>query len=235
MTEESSNVNSIKIESEIYEEEYLIDEIPEDARKKIMKPKPVKPVPKERQGHPCPHCPALYGAIRALAAHIKSHKIPKPPEPVDLPQKHECDVCHTIFATNKSLRLHVRMHDPIKPRTLEDATDYDPTMSTSNAIVEMFTCEVCNKSYDVQFREMHILSHSDEPKFNCSICNKKFKNQINLTMHLKAHQETRLIPSRTENSHTPYACSYCGRQFARPHEKVKHERIHTGEKPHVSC
>lgn len=26
----------------------------------------------------------------------------------------------------------------------------------------------------------------------------------------------------------PYSCVYCDRKFARPHEKVKHERIHTG-------
>lgn len=26
----------------------------------------------------------------------------------------------------------------------------------------------------------------------------------------------------------PYPCQYCGKEFGRPHEKVKHERIHTG-------
>ncbi|KAK0166299.1 hypothetical protein PV328_004732 [Microctonus aethiopoides] len=31
----------------------------------------------------------------------------------------------------------------------------------------------------------------------------------------------------------PYQCQHCGRRFTRPHEKVKHERIHTGEKPHA--
>lgn len=27
----------------------------------------------------------------------------------------------------------------------------------------------------------------------------------------------------------PYACQYCPKEFARPHEKVKHERVHTGD------
>lgn len=206
-----------------------MEELPKPKKKKITKPKVTK---KGLLCFACPHCPAKYGTNRTLTAHIRIHKQPIM-ETIPDPDKYDCDICHTIFPTNKSLRLHVRMHDPIKPRTLEDATDYDAT-SVSNTATEMFTCEVCNKAYDVQFREMHILSHSDEPKFNCTICNKKFKNEMHLSMHLKAHQETRVIPSRTENSNTPYACSYCGRQFARPHEKVKHERIHTGEKPHVS-
>lgn len=30
------------------------------------------------------------------------------------------------------------------------------------------------------------------------------------------------------NIKLPYGCQYCGKEFARPHEKVKHERVHTG-------
>lgn len=37
----------------------------------------------------------------------------------------------------------------------------------------------------------------------------------------------------TSDSQKPYQCQHCGRRFTRPHEKVKHERIHTGEKPHA--
>lgn len=254
--EGTSDEKQIKIELDsdvIYDEEYLIDEIlpvPELKKEKItiQKPKVIPKaipkvipkaismaIPKKRLCYSCPLCPAKYSNSRAVTAHIKIHNNLKPSEPDALPECFECDVCNTVFATNKSLRLHVRMHDPVKPRTLEDATDYDATAaSNANANTEMFTCDVCNKTYDVQFREMHILSHSDEPKFNCTICNRKFKNEVNLSMHFKAHQEAKVIPSRTEKTNTPYACGYCGRQFTRPHEKVKHERIHTGEKPHVS-
>lgn len=37
------------------------------------------------------------------------------------------------------------------------------------------------------------------------------------------------IPCVKSSKLLPYECNYCNRQFARPHEKVKHERIHTGE------
>lgn len=229
----TSDEKPVKIEVDsdvIYDEEYLIEEILPEPKKE--KPKAI--AKQKRLCYSCPHCPAKYGNPRAVSAHVKTHnKNLIQSEPDALPEKFECDVCNTIFPTNKSLRLHVRMHDPVRPRTLEDATDYDPTIA-SNSLTEFFTCDVCNKTYDVQFREMHLLSHSDEPKFTCTICNRKFKNEITLSMHLKAHQETKVIPSRTEKTNTPYACGYCGRQFIRPHEKVKHERIHTGEKPHVS-
>lgn len=41
------------------------------------------------------------------------------------------------------------------------------------------------------------------------------------------------MPSRSTNiDKLQYPCNYCGKLFMRPHEKVKHERIHTGEKPY---
>jgi DNA-directed RNA polymerase subunit RPC12/RpoP len=43
-----------------------------------------------------------------------------------------------------------------------------------------------------------------------------------------------IVDTAEIQSHKPYQCQHCGRRFTRPHEKVKHERIHTGEKPH-SC
>lgn len=43
---------------------------------------------------------------------------------------------------------------------------------------------------------------------------------------------TTMTAEASENQ-KPYQCQHCGRRFTRPHEKVKHERIHTGEKPHA--
>ncbi|XP_029166722.1 gastrula zinc finger protein XlCGF26.1-like isoform X3 [Nylanderia fulva] len=44
---------------------------------------------------------------------------------------------------------------------------------------------------------------------------------------------TAATPTETGDNQKPYQCQHCGRRFTRPHEKVKHERIHTGEKPHA--
>lgn len=51
---------------------------------------------------------------------------------------------------------------------------------------------------------------------------KPFTNFDALTEHVNSQCHKRF-----------YECQYCGRRFSRPCEKVKHERIHTGEKPHI--
>lgn len=77
----------------------------------------------------------------------------------------------------------------------------------------------------------------------CTICNRKFDSADSLAMHAAVHNELSQSQSPTPpvvnevsesvETQKPYQCQHCGRRFTRPHEKVKHERIHTGEKPHV--
>lgn len=148
-------------------------------------------------------------------------------------EKFECAVCNTVFTSNKSLRLHMRMHDPVKSKSFEDSIK---EISGLDGYREDFMCDICDKSYDRRFYIMHMDMHSDEPDFHCSICNKKFETKSNLEMHVKAHQELKYPQKEKDEinkkSKTGFPCGYCGKVFMRPHEKVKHERIHTGEKPH---
>lgn len=64
---------------------------------------------------------------------------------------------------------------------------------------------------------MHLRMHADHP-----------------TTSKRLHQ-TKINPDQQASigadGKTKYPCQYCGKEFQRPYEKVKHERIHTGKKP----
>lgn len=127
----------------------------------------------------------------------------------------------------------MKMHDPVKSKSFDESIK---EISGLAGFHEDFTCEICEKTYDKRFYIMHMNMHSTEPDFHCSICNKKFENKSNLEMHVKAHQESKYPQKEREaaglKSKVGFPCAFCGKLFMRPHEKVKHERIHTGEKPH---
>ncbi|CAH2984150.1 unnamed protein product [Chilo suppressalis] len=180
----------------------------------------------------CPHCPVSYDNSKSLCAHMKVHKVktgnlipaPSPSE------NFECEICNTMFQTNKSLKLHKRMHDPIKTRPI------DPPVETSEGTegdCVRYHCNVCQKMIPIDYRSIHQNSHKTDDRMNCGICNKKFHSNEYLEMHMTVHNLDKVPVNKSDKS-LPYSCLYCDRRFARPHEKVKHERIHTGEKPH-SC
>ncbi|OWR45326.1 zinc finger protein 221 [Danaus plexippus plexippus] len=175
--------------------------------------------------YPCSQCPVAYENSKSLCAHMKRNVS----EITAAITKHECEVCNTIFPSSKSLKLHKRMHDPVKSRPLGPQESEDGT--TDN--VEKFLCNVCNKLIPENYRTIHQNSHKSSNKMNCDICNKKFLSKENLEMHMGVHNLDKITIGKQDKA-LPYECLYCNRKFGRPHEKVKHERIHTGEKPH-SC
>lgn len=200
----------------------------------------------------CSMCDSSFTNAQTLSSHMKQHKKQKveASEASSLTGPFICNVCDTNFATNKSLRLHKRMHDPVKSKEVDPPVDYG--IMGNNTITkprEMFECQICGKSYDKTYEEIHMAYHSGINNYDCFICNRKFYTASNLEMHMRVHTnekghlcthcrkffitEDELEEHIKEHSiRRPYQCSYCARRFARPHEKVKHERIHTGEKPH---
>ena len=88
--------------------------------------------------------------------------------------------------------------------------------------------------------------HQNVEEYVCGKCNKQFENLPSYEIHLQMHidnmnnlqKDGPSTSSQTANLTTTkdgkrkHACQYCGKEFQRPYEKVKHERIHTGEKPY---
>ncbi|CAG9788769.1 unnamed protein product [Diatraea saccharalis] len=180
--------------------------------------------------YPCPHCPVAYENSKSLCAHMKVHKVKTEGIIAAPAENFECEICNTMFQTNKSLKLHKRMHDPIKSRPIDPPVDTSEGTEGSSG---RYRCNVCFKMIPVDYRTIHQNSHKTDDRMNCGICNKKFHSHEYLEMHMSVHNLDKVPANKTDKS-LPYSCVYCDRRFARPHEKVKHERIHTGEKPH-SC
>ncbi|KPI96948.1 Zinc finger protein 595 [Papilio xuthus] len=193
------------------------------AHMKVHKTKPVK--------YPCMICPVAYDNLKSLTAHMKVHKARLDElNIVDIPTTFVCNICSTVFPTRKSLKLHKRMHDPVKSRPIEPPVQ---TLEGNTGSEQKYVCSVCFKLIPEDYREIHENSHvNPSNKVNCDICNKKFQSMQDLKMHMNVHNIDKVFSGKEDTS-LPYKCLYCNRKFARPHEKVKHERIHTGEKPHT--
>ncbi|XP_055372670.1 zinc finger protein 184-like [Condylostylus longicornis] len=153
-------------------------------------------------------------------------------------QTKTCSICKTTFSSVKNLKLHARIHYPVKSKSYIEAL-----AENENHSLLMFYCELCKKSFDVKLQDQHSKFHRlNTINTICKICNKQFKSMESFRMHLTLHEgrEDSIFGSslkkltNMENNTTlyPYACRHCNKSFKRPHEKVKHERIHTGEKPY---
>lgn len=81
------------------------------------------------------------------------------------------------------------MHNPVKHLTVEQET----LLMQGTTTDDQFVCELCSKSFDSAFKEVHMLSHSGAASFLCSACNKQFPNENDLMMHLKAHNDPRVV------------------------------------------
>ncbi|KAI4499529.1 hypothetical protein M0802_005425 [Mischocyttarus mexicanus] len=180
------------------------------------------------RGNRCDTCDQTFATSKALQIHSKVHE----GESDSNQRVFVCPTCGTEFCSHKSLRLHSRMHAPVRARHVD---------APEGTIDATFTCPECGKILSESYKEAHMSLHTGE-SVTCTVCNRKFDSADSLAMHAAVHTELSQSHSPTPpasevnesaENHKPYQCQHCGRRFTRPHEKVKHERIHTGEKPHV--
>lgn len=116
------------------------------------------------------------------------------------------------------------------------------TLHTGDSV----TCTICNRKFDsADSLAMHAAVHTElaltpqSPTLHVSIATLVAEKTAvtattaTMTATTSTTATTTVTTVEMTDSQKPYQCQHCGRRFTRPHEKVKHERIHTGEKPHA--
>ncbi|XP_012542039.1 zinc finger protein 184 [Monomorium pharaonis] len=127
-----------------------------------------------------------------------------------------CTVCNRKFDSADSLAMHAAVH-------VELAPPLSPTPSVAS-VTEAITTSTATVS---AVTTMTTTATTLTTTVTTTI--------MTTTTTATTTTATMTTTSTTEpgDHQKPYQCQHCGRRFTRPHEKVKHERIHTGEKPHA--
>ena len=173
--------------------------------------------------------------------------------------KHKCGKCEKEYKCFKRYINHIQTHDDsdianLNDYVVESNDESDLYKSYMDGNTMKYVCCQCNTEFfNKKCLYLHIPMHTNlkdsHQKLNldvhldndlkCDLCNKYFENELNLSLHLRAHEENNTTSSlnrygsmkvfkKYENK-VIYPCRFCGKEFVRPHEKVKHERIHSGK------
>ncbi|XP_032676793.1 zinc finger protein 208-like isoform X2 [Odontomachus brunneus] len=128
-----------------------------------------------------------------------------------------CAVCNRKFDSSDSLAMHAAVHTELVP----------PQSPTSSVLISVSTA---GETAAVTTTTLVTTTTTTVTTITTTTTTTR---AIATTTATSTLTTTATVTVEASESQKPYQCQHCGRRFTRPHEKVKHERIHTGEKPHA--
>ncbi|KAH3774513.1 hypothetical protein DPMN_175895 [Dreissena polymorpha] len=169
----------------------------------------------------CSECGA-HVQRKAILSHLRLHTKDRP---------FKCNLCAKGFATGNCLRRHLQFHFGIAERK----------------------CEFCGKEF---FRGEHYMKHmlihkaeqANEALYSCDICKVNFPLEIQLTRHMRRHEERKYkcehpgchwkfvfqgelnAHMRTHMEVKKYLCDFCGFAAHTEYHLRRHKKIHTAER-----
>ncbi|XP_060029017.1 zinc finger protein 48 isoform X2 [Erinaceus europaeus] len=132
----------------------------------------------------------------------------EPPPPLACDKPHKCPECGKGFRRTSDLVKHHRVHTGEKP----------------------YLCPECGKSFaDSSARVKHLRTHRSEQALLQSPSTLLRPHNLLGPGAVAPQARTRAQPQKPRRLHV---CSFCGKEFPRSSDLVKHRRTHTGEKPY---
>ncbi|KAG8314120.1 hypothetical protein J6590_099640, partial [Homalodisca vitripennis] len=166
----------------------------------------------EEKPHKCPACPASFNIPSNLILHKATHQL----------DNLECPECLKKFSRVASLKAHIMLHER----------------------EESLFCTECGDEFGNQVQlDKHMQSHDEEwvnPKarvYRCPSCDKQYSRASVLRQHMKDHYKVKAALSANSYNRAVrrgrllHSCTVCSKTFQKPSQLIRHNRIHTGEKP----
>ncbi|XP_039435635.1 zinc finger protein 595-like [Culex pipiens pallens] len=174
---------------------------------------------------------------------------------------YNCNACNMTFhSVEDHIRVHhreeqvmVEVEEEVEGSRIDEKVFGFKEVSDEDEVIDAgndFKCTVCHtllknarslklhmKMHDPKKIGVHIRNQSEN---HCQPCNRSFSDSKHFLLHMAGHENNEFETEQpdpgisAENNSEGYPCSYCGKRFKRPYEKVKHERVHSGERPY-SC
>ena len=154
--------------------------------------------------HICSTCDKAFPSPKELQDHVTVHNEARP---------FKCSSCGKCFRVKNAMRKHMKVHILENPETASQH--------------KLYPCAHCEKPFTTQrsLKRHKLMVHTmaDVRPFRCGICGRRFKQQYEMSRHVKLHTKD----ADTANKPAPYSCEFCGATFSKQAFMNYHRMSHT--------
>ncbi|XP_057668481.1 zinc finger protein Xfin-like isoform X1 [Diorhabda carinulata] len=206
---------------------------------------PLPPLPESK--YTCPKCERIFKTIKEYKDHLKWHKSQK---------NFKCNQCSMGYNNEVNLKIHNELVH-ITGNNLKScpicgvSLKFKRTAGLRSHLMihqteEVQTCEECDAEFEREDEyAQHMMTHStikknELPSLTCSHCELQFQTKDQLRIHISNHikalrgvkkRKTRKTNSKKKAYSSEFTCKICNKSFIKRSLLLRHEMIHSGEKP----